>query len=76
MEQINTIILENNEQYSEVASIVYNGYKYVLLSNVKNFKDICIRKIVIENDKEYVCRLNDEEFKLVFDKLVLENTSV
>lgn len=76
MEEINTIVLENNGQYSEVSSIVYGGRKYVLLSNVNNVKDICIRKIITENGKDYVCRINDEEFKFIFNKFVLENKSV
>ena len=52
MVQTNSYILENNEQYVEVNSLSHEDNKYVLLSNVSNPKDICIRKIVKENDKE------------------------
>lgn len=72
MIDVNTMILENGIEYTEVDDLIYNNTKYVLLSNVKNVKDACIRKISIENDIEYVCRLDDKnEFSTIL-KLFLE----
>jgi len=56
------VILENNEEYNEIKSIVHNDTCYLLLSNASNPKDICIRKIKKENKKEYICRLDEDEF--------------
>jgi len=76
MEQTNAFVLENGEQYVEINSLVYEGNKYVLLSNVSNAKDICVRKIVNENNRDYICRLDDSEFNIVFNKLIENSKDV
>lgn len=76
MEQTNIIVLENNEEYNEISDMIYEGNKYVLLSNVSNPKDICVRKVVIDNTREYICRLDDSEFKAVFNRLIENSEDV
>lgn len=73
MEQTNTVILENGEQYVEINSLIYEGNKYVLLSNLSNNKDICVRKVIKEFNRDYICRLEDSEFNIVFNKLIESN---
>lgn len=73
MEQSDTVVLENNEEYNVVNRLVYNDLEYLLLSNVSNVKDICIRKIKKEGKNQYICRLEDNELKTVFDKFVESN---
>jgi len=77
MVDINTIVLENGIEYTEVDDLVYNNTKYILLSNVKNVKDSCIRKISIEDNEEYLCRLEDDnEFDTVLDLFIQKNKAL
>jgi len=77
MIDVNTLILENGVEYTEVDSLIYNNSKYVLLSNIKNVKDSCIRKITIENNEEYVCRLDDDnEFDIILSLFVKKNEAL
>ena len=72
MEEVNTVILENGLEYIEVDELVYNDTKYILLSNYKNIKDSCIRKIVVKDKQEYFSKISDDdEYKNVL-KLFLE----
>ena len=67
------VLLENNEEYNVVNSITYKEEKYILLSNTTNQKDICVRKLKKENNKEYICRLKDEELNEVLNLFLKEN---
>lgn len=69
----NSVILENGEKYTILDSTTYDNNKYVLLSNVSNKNDVCIRKILNEDDKVYVCRLDDKELKEVLNLFINEN---
>lgn len=74
MIDVNTMILENGVEYTEVDSLIYNNNKYVLLSNIKNVKDSCIRKIIFEDNEEYIYRLDDDnEFDIVLSLFVKKN---
>ena len=51
--------------------------EYLLLSNVKNVKDSCIRKIEIENNEELICRLEDEsEFDVILNLFMEKNKAL
>ena len=77
MIDVNTMILENGVEYTEIDSLVYNNNKYILLSNIKNVKDSCIRKITIENNEEYICRLDDDnEFDIILSLFVKKNEAL
>ena len=77
MIEVNTLILENGIEYTEVDKLVYNNTEYLLLSNVKNVKDSCIRKIEIENNEEMICRLDDEnEFDIILDLFMEQNKAL
>ncbi len=74
---VNTMVLENGIEYTEVDNLVHNGIKYILLSNIKNAKDSCIRKISLDNNVEYVCRLEDDnEFELVLNLFMQKNKAI
>jgi hypothetical protein len=75
MEESKTVILENKEEYSIVDALNYNGCEYYLLSNVNNLKDICIRKVVIE-DVSYICRLQVEELRTVYAMFLSNNKEI
>lgn len=77
MVEVNTMILENGIEYTEVDDLVYNNTKYILLSNIKNVKDSCIRKISIEDNEEYLSRLDDDnEFDVVLDLFMQKNKAL
>jgi len=58
--EVNVITLENNKDYEIIDTIVYNGEKYLILSNELDDFDICVRKILTKEDKEYLVRLDSE----------------
>ena len=77
MIDVNTVVLENGIEYTEVDELVYNNTRYVLLSNVDNIKDSCIRKIEMEDNEEYLCRLeNENEFNTILDLFVEQNKTL
>lgn len=77
MIEVNTIVLENGIEYTEVDELTYNNTKYILLSNIKNVKDSCIRKLSVEDNKEYLCRLeNDQEYDVVLNLFIEKNKTL
>ena len=77
MVDVNTFVLENGIEYTEVDNLVYNDMKYLLLINAKNAKDSCIRKLVFHDNKEFVSRLdNDDEFEVILDMFLEKNKAL
>ena len=76
MIDINTEILENGIEYTEIDDLIYNNTRYVLLTNVDNVKDSCIRKIRVDNDKNYISRLDDNEFDIVLSMFLEKNKAL
>jgi hypothetical protein len=64
-------ILEDNKEYKLVDSYTQNDIKYLLLISDDN--TLLIRKIVNNND-EVICRLDEDEYDLVYNKFVLKNS--
>ena len=66
MEDIEVITLEDNIDYNVIDRKEINGFTYLLLANVNDDTDVCIRKELKKNDKEYIAMLSgDEELELV-----------
>lgn len=66
MEEVDTIILDDNIEYVILEEENIEGTTYTLFSNINDDKDICFRKTIIEDGKEYYTKLDDEaEFKKV-----------
>ena len=77
MIEINTMVLENGVEYTEVDNLIYNNFKYILLSNINNVKDSCIRKMSVEDNEKYVYRLEDEkEFDMILKMFVEKNEAL
>lgn len=76
MIDINTVVLENGIEYTEVDDLIYNNTRYVLLANVDNVKDSCIRKIKINDDGSYISRLSDSEFNIILDMFIEKNEAL
>ena len=56
--------------------MIYNNTRYVLLANVDNVKDSCIRKIRINDDVSYISRLSDSEFNIILDMFIEKNEAL
>lgn len=77
MIDVNVMVLENGIEYTEIDSLIYNNKKYVLLTNIKDVKDSCIRRIEIEDNEEYIYRLDDDdEFDLILSMFVKKNEAL
>ena len=64
-EATNIITLEDGIEYAVIAEITYNEQKYVYLTNINDYTDFCIRKVISENEQEFLVGLDDDkEFDL------------
>ena len=65
VENVNVVTLEDGIEYAVIDEINHNNDTYIFLTNINNYEDFCIRKIVIENDTKFIVGLdNDKEFDL------------
>ena len=58
---IKTIILDDGIKYMIVEEMVINKTLYTLFANIDNENDICFRKTVKKDGKEYYVGLDDEK---------------
>ena len=69
MEEISVITLEDGIGYVIVDEIIINNTKYVYLADEENPLNFCIRKVIIENNEEYLINLDNElEFEKALQK--------
>lgn len=61
--EIDTVILEDNQEYNIIDTIEINHTKYIYLSLKNNPEDICIRKLT-KDEKNIICLDTDEEFEI------------
>ena len=73
----NIHILEDDCRYIEIDSIVVNEIKYLLLSQDINQTNICLRKIVKdeENNQKYAL-LSSKDFDEIYEKLLEKNKNL
>ena len=77
MREFNTMVLEDGIEYTEVDNLIYNDFKYILLSNINNVKESCIRKMPVEENDKYVYRLeNEKEFDMILSMFVEKNKAL
>lgn len=67
MIDLETIILEDNNEYIITKRIVDDSIEYLLLNNSNDTKDFCIRKIINEDGNDYIVGLDSKE---EFDKIL------
>lgn len=61
--EVNVIRLEDNVDYMIVSAITEKNNKYFLLAKEDSPKEILLRKVIVEDGKEYLVKLdNDDEF--------------
>ena len=63
--EVSVVTLSNGNRYEIIDKIKYNNENYLFLVNEENDLDRCIRKQIIENDKEIFKTLTKEEFQNV-----------
>ena len=68
MDLVNTVILENGIEYTEIDTLECDNIKYMLYANITDARDCCIRKLVVENNEKFLCRLDDDSL-VVFANL-------
>lgn len=64
---INIVTLENGIDYDVILTIEDGNKNYIVLSNVSDHNDIAIRRILENDDKEYLEKLDSEE---EFEKII------
>lgn len=70
MEEVKVIDLENGT-FVITDEILINGIKYVYLTNENDVMDFCIRKVKIENNEEYLVKLDsDQEFDIAIQEFL------
>lgn len=74
MKEYKVVTLENNIEYTVVDSLMYSNKEYLLLVNMENKSDYCIRIHTNEKNKDYLEKLDSQgEFEIVFLKFVEKN---
>jgi len=61
MVEVNVITLENGKDYLIVEALEVNNNRYLFLVNEDDEQDSCIRKVITENNEEYLIKLDDKE---------------
>ena len=73
--EYNVITLENGIEYTEIDRINFNNNCYVVLSNLDDPSDFCFRRLVNDNNQEYIVGLeNREEFNNVLQAYICPPT--
>lgn len=73
--ELEFVILDDNKKYCIIKEIIYNGIKYLYLTNIDNIDDFTIRK---EINNEFVGLDDEEEFNQIVDMFIKEiaNTTI
>lgn len=75
MIDVNTITLENNQEYIIVDAIELNNNKYLILAKENTIGDFCIRKVISKEGKEYIVKLDsNEEFDIILKEFVRKHS--
>lgn len=74
MEDVKVVTLENNIDYVVVDTVSLNDIEYLLLSNMENTLDFCIRIHTCIDGTDYLEKLNSKkEFDEIFSLFMNKN---
>jgi hypothetical protein len=74
--EYSVVTLENGIEYTEIYRLTNDDNKYVFLSNLDNPTDFCIRKLIKQDNEDYIVKLDSrEEFNKVFRQFKAEYLS-
>ena len=65
---IDVIKLENGKEYGIIDTIIHNNSNYLVLSNVLDNADFCVRKVINKEGREVIIKLNNQnEFEEIME---------
>jgi len=74
--EVNCVTIENGREYIIIDAIVIENNKYLVLANETDEFDKCIRKVIVEDGKEYITKLDtEEEFDEVMKEFYFRHTN-
>ncbi len=59
--ELDFITLEDDNNYAIIDTIEVNNNRYLFLADANEFTKITVRKVIREEGKEYLVKLDDEE---------------
>ncbi|MGN1337675.1 MAG: hypothetical protein ACI4WW_04290 [Candidatus Coprovivens sp.] len=68
MEETIDYLVIDNKRYAILNEIEDKGNKYVLFANLDDVNDICVRKVVVDEEDDYIVGLDNQE---EFDRVML-----
>ena len=72
--EYNVVVLEDGMEYAEINKINLNEKTYLLLVNLKNDNDFCIRRLINENGEDVLIGLDSkEEFDQILNIFLKNN---
>lgn len=71
MINVTVYTLEDNKDYNVIDKLSYNNKIYVLLSEVGNIDNVCVRELMVE-DGDYLRRL-DTDYDIIYNALLKRN---
>ncbi len=73
MEKDYNVVILDGVEYTEIDRLKHNNNSYILLSNLDNPRDFCIKKVIIDNNEEYAVQLDsEEEFRDILNLIALK----
>lgn len=70
MEKECNVVTLNGTEYTEIEKLEKSGNTYVVLSNLDNPTDFCIKKLIEKDGENYITGLeNEEEFNEILKLL-------
>lgn len=70
--KLDVIELEDQKDYVILDTKEIDNNKYLLLQEVNDDNNICIRKSIIENNEEYISMLEEKEYAKVLKEFSQE----
>ena len=74
--EYNVVTLSNGIEYTEISRLNVDNKTYVVLSDINNPEDFCIKKIIKKDNEELIYAIDsDEEFDKVMSIFAKEYLS-
>ena len=71
---VDIVTLEDNKEYGVLKEIECDNQRYVILFEPDSPKNFLVRKIIVENNEEFLTKLSSEdEYDSVLSKFLKEN---
>ena len=65
---IDVIKLENGKEYGIIDTLTHNNSNYLVLANILDNNDFCVRKVIEKEGREVIIKLNNQnEFEEIME---------